>query len=467
MALYRENNGEWRRELPADPEIEFRMLSSALIRGGEAMPIVMSKIKAEDLSREEYRVIYRAMCSCYEKHGYLDKPLVYREMKNLPKGEICWSILMQKLSDVEITNAYIENYMTVTKENSILRQVIDWSETILWRAYEEKDPTEEILSSAAELLYDIQKDYSTSKKGIGEDTTVAKYLRDEFDKKLEELHEYSKRKTGFEQLDQNQIFAPGLYVLGGLPSLGKTTFAWQLLYQLAEYGNPCFYCSYEMSDLELITKTLSSKLFNRRRGAEAGDLALTAAQIRKGDSNDTLKEVIQAVIDSHVDIRVLELQNENIDTLLLKLRAYCRDIKKSPIICLDYLQIIPTKKDTAKSGVDEIVRKLKDFQRETNSTFIVISSFNRTNYNQPVAFESFKESGNIEYSADVVWGLQYKFMEKLDKADDVVKVRAAMAEARKHQPREIQLVCLKNRNGGLYTIDLKYYSAHDYFEEMG
>ncbi|MBQ3451720.1 MAG: hypothetical protein IJG32_05610 [Selenomonadaceae bacterium] len=59
-----------------------------------------------------------------------------------------------------------------------------------------------------------------------------------------------------------------------------------------------------------------------------------------------------------------------------------------------------------EQDINEIVRKLKNFRRETSATFIVISSFNRQNYGQQVAFESFKESGNIEYSADVVWGLQ-------------------------------------------------------------
>ena len=56
-------------------------------------------------------------------------------------------------------------------------------------------------------------------------------------------------------------------------------------------------------------------------------------------------------------------------------------------------------------GIDDAVRKLKYFQRDTNTTFIVISSFNRTNYAQSVSFECFKESDNIEYTADVVWVL--------------------------------------------------------------
>ncbi len=46
------------------------------------------------------------------------------------------------------------------------------------------------------------------------------------------------------------------------------------------------------------------------------------------------------------------------------------------------------------------------FRRKTNTTFIVISSLNRANYHTEISFESFKETGSIEYSADVIWALQ-------------------------------------------------------------
>ena len=52
----------------------------------------------------------------------------------------------------------------------------------------------------------------------------------------------------------------------------------------------------------------------------------------------------------------------------------------------------------------------KYFKRKTGfsdiNDLIIISSFNRVNYYRQVSFESFKESGNIEYTADVVWALQ-------------------------------------------------------------
>jgi hypothetical protein len=45
-------------------------------------------------------------------------------------------------------------------------------------------------------------------------------------------------------------------------------------------------------------------------------------------------------------------------------------------------------------------------QSSNDLVVLVESSVNRANYLSPMDFECFKESGGIEYTADVVWGLQ-------------------------------------------------------------
>lgn len=45
-------------------------------------------------------------------------------------------------------------------------------------------------------------------------------------------------------------------------------------------------------------------------------------------------------------------------------------------------------------------------QTDHQLAMIVISSLNRQNYVNAIDFESFKESEGIEYTADVLWGLQ-------------------------------------------------------------
>ena len=99
----------------------------------------------------------------------------------------------------------------------------------------------------------------------------------------------------------------------------------------------------------------------------------------------------------------------------------------------------------------------------------VVSSFNRANYMTPVDFESYKESGGIEYTADVLWGLQLQAIHDpvFDKDKDIKAKREAIRQAREESPRHVELVCLKNRYGGTYSCDFTYNQRFDLFTEGG
>ncbi|MBO4780056.1 MAG: MerR family transcriptional regulator [Selenomonadaceae bacterium] len=314
--------------------------------------------------------------------------------------------------------------------------------------------------SVPELFAEVEK-RKTDWKSRAEPTkliAMTDYFAHQLKIDIELLKNYAERKTGFENIDEHQFFSPGLYVVGATPAAGKTTFCWQLLEQLAEYGESCIYCSYEMSGLELFTKTAARKLFLKDKTN-----SLTAADIRRGSWSSQLDCVINEVANSQSNLQIMELQDESIEELLSQLKSHCSDKAKAPVVCLDYLQIVPSSRESAKLGIDDSVRKLKKFQRDTNTTFIVISSFNRTNYTQSVSFESFKESGNIEYTADVVWALQLYVLNSINPSN-IGDSRKKIDESKKKQPRQIQLKCLKNRQGTNYDCYFNYYSAHDYFE---
>ena len=88
---------------------------------------------------------------------------------------------------------------------------------------------------------------------------------------------------------------------------------------------------------------------------------------------------------------------------------------------------------------------------------------------QPIDFESLKESGGIEYTADVVWGLQLQCLnEELFTQDKKIKEkRARIKQAKAENPRKIELVCLKNRYGiANYSCYFEYYPAADLFKEQ-
>lgn len=342
-------------------------------------------------------------------------------------------------------------------------------EGLVSRLIEGIERTEGKLREQADSLSAFRQTAELAKKAVAENRSgmgifsLKEYFGGEFFRDIEQTAKYSSRKTGFENIDAAQIFLPGMYLLGALPASGKTTFAWQLLNQLAENGELCIYCSFEMSRAELFTKSMTRELY-RQNPTLSERLNLTSANIRRGACRGS-KELLNqasAFAKSAMNLRVAELSNTSVTELIEGLKPLVAEVDKSPVVCVDYLQIIPSKSAkgaSAKEKIDEVMLRLKDFQRMMNTTLIIISAFNRENYYQNVSFSSFKESGAIEYSADVIWGLENYAVDAeghLDKTE-VIKMS-------KEKVRKVKFSCLKNRNGGAYECYFRYHAAYDYFE---
>ena len=441
------------KEFPEAIEMEKQLLSAMFMKDGLVVPEVASIIEADDLYRVEHRLVFQAILRLYAKRLPIDYLAVEEELrKSGDFGKIEHRYLLS-LINATFTTARAEYHANIIKEKANLRKLIELSDVLQDEAERGEKSFAEIIAYAESQLSSWSRSALPSKS-----SHIADYFANHLKADIDSLKKYANRLTGFKNIDDQQFFSPGLYVIGATPAAGKTTFCWQLLEQLAERGEDCIYCSYEMSGLELFTKTAARRLFLRDK-----QTSLTAADIRRGSWSAQLDCVINEVANSKTNLQVLELQDESIDELLIRLKPLCFDKQKAPVICLDYLQIVPSSKESTKLGVDDSVRKLKKFQRDTNSTFIVISSFNRANYTQSVSFESFKESGNIEYTADVVWALQLFLINSIN-PNNVADSRKKIDIAKMKQPRQIQLKCLKNRQGTNYDCFFNYFSAHDYFE---
>ena len=440
--------------LPSDADVEKQLLSALMIRGGEIIPAVRAVVSVEDFYRPEHKILFNIIVSLFEQGIPPNLLSVFDEIHKTGNDEKISFTYLRSIVEGSFTNAYAIPHAKIVKEKSDFRQLIQSAEELAHNATLGLQSPGDIIAKHQRLLNDILSSASPS-----DITYFNKYLVGALHFDIDGVKYYSNRSTGFKNIDSQQLFTPGLYLLGATPAAGKTTFCQQLLSQLADKGETAIYCSYEMSRLELFSKSLARELFKRNPNT-----ALTAAQIRRGATSAELSRVIFDLADTPVKFGVLELRDETIDDLLNLLKPLCTDKSKAPVVCLDYLQIVPNSRESARLGIDDSVRKLKNFQRDTNTTFIVISSFNRTNYAQTVSFESFKESGNIEYTADVVWAMQLNIMNKLKGGDIISESRQKIDTAKKRQPRQIHLKCLKNRQGNNYDCFFNYYSAHDYFE---
>lgn len=439
---------------PNSIEIEKKLLSALMLKEGRIVPNVASILEPDDFYRVEHQIVYRAITKIFFQGVPPDILAVEEELRKSGELDKIRRSYLFSLIDLEFTTSRAEYQARIVKEKSDRRKFIHSCLVSLEDAQKDIRPLSDIIADARKSFDDISNSIVPSKK-----TSFSDFFSHDFDSEIENLKNYANRRSGFSNLDQYQFFSPGLYVIGATPAAGKSTFCWQLLEQLAERGESCIYCSYEMSRLELFAKSLARELFKRVPNTD-----LTAADIRRGAWSLQLDATRADFAVSKLDLSVLELQDESIDELLALLNPLCRDKAKAPVVCLDYLQIVPTSRESAKLGIDDSVRKLKKFQRDTNTTFIVISSFNRTNYVHSVSFESFKESGNIEYTADVIWALQLNLLNELKGYYDVSELRKRVDDAKKQQPRQINLKCLKNRQGTNYDCFFFYHSAHDYFE---
>lgn len=277
--------------------------------------------------------------------------------------------------------------------------------------------------------------------------------------------------TGFAQLDETLDggLYEGLYVVGAISSLGKTTFALQIADQIAQNGRDVLIFSLEMARYELMAKSISRLTMkivesrNEKRYRAKTTRGITVKR-RYDDYENEEKQIIDDAFNEYRgfanNVFIMEGVGDIGATAIRNtVEKHISYTTRKPVCVLDYLQIMAPYNDrsTDKQNTDRNVIELKRISRDYKIPVIGISSFNRDNYNTCVSMQAFKESGAIEYSSDVLIGLQLKGAgEKLFNVD----------EQKAKNPREIELKVLKNRNGKTGgVINLLYYPEFNYFKE--
>ncbi|MFI3255452.1 MAG: DnaB-like helicase C-terminal domain-containing protein [Eubacteriales bacterium] len=284
--------------------------------------------------------------------------------------------------------------------------------------------------------------------------------------------------TGFDQLDEildGGLFE-GLYVIGAISSLGKTTLTLQICDNIASQGKDVLFFSLEMASSEIMAKSISRESLmevictggnvrhaKTTRGITTGK--------RWGSYCQDEKMLISKAVENyekyaqHVFIYegVGSIGIEEITSIVKQHIAITNEI---PVVVIDYLQIIAPHEPRAtdKQNTDKAVLELKRLSRDYKLPVFAISSFNRDNYKAEVNMASFKESGAIEYSSDVLIGLQYRGMS--DKTAEAKTILAkAQENAKEGRAVEVEMKILKNRNGSKGSLYFDFYPMFNMFKE--
>lgn len=302
-----------------------------------------------------------------------------------------------------------------------------------------------------------------------------------FDEDINYFKAYRHRKTGFPNIDKYLTLYPGLAALGGASSLGKTTFAVNLVDNLAKGDKDrdpetVLYFTLEQLPIELVTKSLARMMY------EEGYKELKNTDIKNGATSEKL-EYVKKMYAQKIGCRVHYISCDFRVTaadIISTVKQFMDANQVKPIVVVDYLQLIAPPagfRGSLRECVDENLKALKAMQKENGLFVLLISSFNRNSNMEPVSYEAFKETSMIEFTCDFVWGLQLTVLDaendgfyrkqttgsKNSTADSSVdNKRRMLTRARDAEVKEVEFVSLKSRNAKqVYTAFFQYRPEYD------
>ncbi len=340
----------------------------------------------------------------------------------------------------------------------------------------------------------------TTTKAAAYQKNRGEYLANTLPEYLESRKTTPPLKTGFDNLDEilNGGLQEGLYTIGAISSLGKTTFCLQMADNIASLNDrDILFISLEMGQYELLTKSIVRTAFemnltqyggkasgkimaNMNKLPNYNDIAngytgTAAERAAKQERTQNALELYKLGTGSH--IYHIEADGAvTIDEIEKMIQYHFCHTFKPPVVFVDYMQIITPMNDrySDKQNLDQINKSLKQLSRKYHTPIVGISAVNRANYNNSAEYESFSGSSGIEYSCTVLIALQYSYIDSPDyitptgrTKDDKEATRQEIAKAAKSRmPKELTLKILKNRFGQKdKAVNLYFYPAFNYFEE--
>ena len=266
-----------------------------------------------------------------------------------------------------------------------------------------------------------------------------------------------------------------LYVLASAPGMGKTTLANQIAVNISAHGNDVIYVSLAEDTIDLMIKDVSRCSLEISAANAITTWQLDSAyrgEIRYLDFSDGQRAIMELARALHVK-RAKKLYIVDIPISIDELERIVESheflLGNKPFVVIDSLQLLSLIGESDKQKLLSIsdrdnnnVMHLKRLAFKRKIPILVLTSVFSTSYYTSVSLESLNDAGGIEYAADVVLGLQPMEYSSNDK----IAGKREMEETMKKAVRDMSLSCVKNRDGGLGEVALRYHAAYNFFEEM-
>ena len=436
-----------RRDVRVPPHnlVAEESLLGAMLLSRDAIADVLETVAAEHFYRPAHARVFEAVHSLYSEGNPADAVTVAEILERNDTLEAIGGLdglLSLQMNTPATSNA--ASYARIVRENHTLRRLIEVAGEIAELGYGRPDDVTKAVDWAENLMYQVAQGQ------VGDNTVQLSELLDGTLDRLEELYErggtITGTATGYNDLDKllSGLQPSSLYVVGGRPSMGKTSFALGMAAHAAIRGQrPVLVFSLEMGHMELTQRLLCT------------EARVDSTKMRDGRLNDDDWNRVNAAIGRLADAPMWIDDNPNVT--VMEIRARARRLKSQvgdlAMVVVDYLQLMTGRQsaDNRQVEVAEISRGLKILARELECPVVALSQLSRNlemrQQKRPILAD-LRESGAIEQDADVVMFIYRDEVYNPDNADT-----AGTAE----------IIVAKNRNGPTATTTLAFLSRFTTF----
>jgi len=472
---YKETLSESDRKSPFSIDAE-RSVLGGLILDNDCWDEVYSRISASDFYLATHKLIFSEMEQLQRDHKPIDWLTLSEELqKKKTLDQVGGQAYIAELAHTTPTTANIESYSDIVRELSIQRKLLSAATNIANQVYHPEDTsTEEILNNAEREILAISNENQNKNEGPQFINPLIKQSLNQLEALSERDGALSGISTGFDGLNEKTsgLQDSDLIIVAARPSMGKTTFAMNLVENALLNKNgatPCLVFSLEMPANSIINRMFSSVGGINQKRFKDGELTeedfdnyahATTKLIDKplyidDTSGLTPYEMAARARRIHREI-IKEYEEREFKKAQDNKEGYVPWSRKGlGLIMVDYLQLmrVPGMENNRTLEISEISRSLKSIAKELECPVIALAQLNRTLENRPnkqPVNSDLRESGAIEQDADLIMFI-YR--------DSVYEEEAP--------PRKAKVIIGKHRNGPIGSVPIAFEGHYSRFVNPG
>lgn len=434
---------------PHSIEAEQAVLGGLML-DNNAWERVSDAVSDGDFYRHDHRLIFRAIYTLAERNSPFDVVTLSEQLdKEGHLSQVGGLAYLGELVRNTPSVANIKAYAQIIRERATLRQLIGISNDIADMAYAPQGKSAvEVLDEAERQIFQIAEARPKVGGPVGINEILVKTI-DRIDELFNTNEGLTGISTGFTDLDNmtSGLQPADLVIVAGRPSMGKTTFAMNLVENaVLRSDKVVLVFSLEMPSDSIVMRMLSS----------LGRIDQTKVRSGRLDDDDwprltsavNLLNERKLFIDDTAGISPTEMR--------ARARRLAREHGEIGMIMVDYLQLmrIPgSSGDNRTNEISEISRSLKALAKEFNCPVIALSQLNRSLEQRPnkrPVNSDLRESGAIEQDADII---MFVYRDEVYHPETEYKGVA-------------EIIIGKQRNGPIGTCRLAFIGKYTRFDNL-